>query len=579
MRRLYLIIVAAILSIGGVVAKEVPSCVAIDIARGVLGQATRGEDVVVAWDSSALIATRHGVEPTFYVITPESGRGFVIVAGDDRVAPILAYSTSDKVASCDMLPENFAAWLRYVDSVVGYVRDNDIAADKATVELWSEAYQPVNATLLNTARWSQFAPYNIYCPMDGDAQSLTGCTQTAMAIIMHYNRWPVRAQGVAEPFTTYTKGIEVPARDLNHSYDWDNMLYEYVEGEYSQAEGEAVAMLMADLGHSFKADYAAESTAALPDGVAMYSNYGYSPSCHYVIRNYYSTESWHELLRSEIEANRPILYSGYTADQEGHAFVIDGVDDNDYFHVNWGWGGVSNGFFRIDGLILDAYLFDTEHWAFLGMHPMRDGEVDNWLYVNAPGMATSAREFNEREPFTIDAISVVNAAVVSFDGDVRVGVCDIRGEFKSWASEAVGFSIDAGYATSVASVVATVEDEIVAGDRLRVYYRSSESDRWFAMLPYADKAQWEILLKQPTIGDTTSLRFDKSTGVITISHDRDVRVELYILGSKVEGGVISMPRYMTIDTSLLSRGDIYTIYLEREDGSESRSYTFKIKDL
>lgn len=579
MKRVFLLFAIAVAAISSVVAKEVPRSVALEVARAVLGDATRSDDVVVAWDSSTLGTTRSGTAPTFYVITPTSGRGFVIVSGDDRVAPILAYSTRYEVAPCDMLPTNFAAWLRYVDGVVSYARRNDIATAASTAKLWSEVNVPVSATLLNTARWSQHAPYNNYCPKDGDQLSLTGCTQTAMAIIMHYNRWPERARGASEPFTTLTKGIEVSSRDLNHAYDWDNMLYDYVEGEYNDAEGEAVAVLMADLGHSFKADYAAEATGAMPDGVAMYENYGYSPSCHYAMRDYYTAEAWNELLRSEIEANRPIFYSAYTADQAGHAFVLDGFDDNDHFHVNWGWGGVSNGFFRIDGLILDEYHFDATHWAFLGVHPVCDGEVDNLLYLSTPGMTTETKEFVSGEEFLIEGISIANPSVVNFDGDIRVGVCDITGEFKSWASEATALALDAGYATSVLDVYAVVREDICAGDRLRAYYRSQQGDKWHAMLPYADNTQWEIVLRYPTIGQTTSLKFDKTSGVMTIAHDRGVTVTLYMLGSVVESGVSSTAYATTIDTKQLNRKDLYTIYLERKEVGDSRSYTFTLNDL
>lgn len=552
---------------------------AIDIARGVLGDVTRSRDMVIAWDSNALETTRSGDVPTFYIVAPTSGVGFVIVAGDDRVAPILAYSTRYTISSSDTLPPAFEGWLRYVDSAVKYARESGVDADEATARLWSEGYQPVNATLLNTARWSQYLPYNKYCPADDGELSLSGCTQTAMAIIMHYNRWPERAQGATESYTTYSRGIYVPSRDLNHAYDWDNMLYEYVEGEYNDAEGDAVAMLIADLGHSFQADYSAIGTAALPNGEAMYKNYGYSPSCHYEMRDSYSPEGWTNLLRGEIEAGRPVFYSAYTADQAGHAFVLDGFDDNDYFHVNWGWGGINDGFFMISRLILNEYIFDTEHWAFLGLHPMRDGEIDNWLYLLSPGISTQVREFAQGEKFIIDGISIANPSLLNFSGEIRVGVCSTDGEFKAWVSDAHHVSLFPNYGSSVANVEVLIEDEIVSGDRLRIFYRADDGKQWHAMLPYRDNTRYEVVLKYPSIGETTSLKFDKMTGLMTITHDRDVKATLYFLGAMVESGVTVTSGGMIIDTNQLRRNDIYTIYLEHADGVQSKSYTFTLKDL
>lgn len=98
-------------------------------------------------------------------------------------------------------------------------------------------------------------------------------------------------------------------------------------------------------------------------------------------------------------------------------------------------------------------------------------------------------------------------------------------------------------------------------------------------MPYSDNTCHEIVLKYPSIGETTSLAFDKTTGIMTITHDANVKAKLYMLGSVVESGVETNDTKMIIDVDKLNRMDLYTIYLEREDGSESESYTFTLKDL
>ncbi len=45
----------------------------------------------------------------------------------------------------------------------------------------------------------------------------------------------------------------------------------------------------------------------------------------------------------------PILYGGQST-SVGHEFVCDGYDGNGYFHFNWGWGGMSDGYFILDAL-------------------------------------------------------------------------------------------------------------------------------------------------------------------------------------------------------------------------------------
>ncbi|MBQ2364123.1 MAG: C10 family peptidase [Alistipes sp.] len=577
MRRFFILLMLITSSIFMVEAREVSPDVAKSIARGVLGT-TRSGDVTVAWDSSVLGVTRSANEaPTFYVVTSESGSGFVIVAGDDAITPILAYSTHYPAPSTEVLPPNFKGWLRYVDSAVRYAREHNIIADKATAEKWSEEYQPVAATMLNTARWHQTTPYNNECPIDGDAHSLTGCTQTALATIMYHNRWPERAKGVTEAYTTMG-GLEVPARDLNHAYDWENMLESYVEGEYNDTQAKAVAVLMADIGHAFKANYTATDTGAFPDMLTLYHKFGYSPASNIAIRKIYSDSYWKELLRNEIDANRPIFYAGYTSDGAGHAFVLDGVDENDYFHVNWGWGGYYDGFFLIDNLLLDVYLFDTEQWAILGMHPLRNGEIDNWLCLVSSGMKLSTTTFERGVPFNIEAISIGNYSQLDFNGDIRVGVCDMSGELKSWVIEALPFSLPAGYVNSYGTMTAVIDSEILEGDRLAAFYRASGSDKWFKMDSYADNACDEVVLKYAPIGDTTSMSFDKQTGLLVVKYDDDVKSALYKSGKYVETGVLITKGRMILDTKQLQRDAAYTIYLERKD-IEQKSITFTLKGL
>ena len=548
------------------------------IARGVLGDVTRGGDVVVAWDSSHFAQTRVELTaPTFYVLTPQCGPGFVIVSGDDATIPVLAYSTEYYAPQRGALPRNFESWLRYVDASVRYARERGVKMNEATAELWAEEYSPVGAVMLNTARWSQVTPYNNFCPIDNGSHSLTGCTQTAMAIIMKHYGWPERAKGVTEAYTT-KYGLEVAARDLNHAYDWDNMLETYVEGKYNDVEAAAMATLMADLGHAFKADYTANDTAAMPDMLSLYQNFSYSPASHIVTRNNNSDSYWKGVLRREIESGRPIFYAGYTSEWAGHAFVLDGVDDNDYFHVNWGWGGVYDGFFAIDGLMLgEEYLFDTQHWAVLGMHPLRDGEIDNWIVLSSTGISVEPREYKRGESFNIKSVSYSNFSQLSFKGKIRVGLCDQSGELKSWVSEPFNVDLGVNYATSEQNISAMINDDIEPGDRLCAFYQSNTSDKWFRMYGSVESARDEVVVKYAPIGHSTSMSFDRASGRLVVEYDDDVKSALYLLGEYVDSGVTITKGRMTIDTKYLSKGAEYTIYLVRE-AVEDKSIVFKLNE-
>jgi hypothetical protein len=419
------------------------------------------------------------------------------------------------------------------------------------------------------------APYNDQCPLDDGARSLTGCTQTAMAIIMKHHRWPQSGKGSTIEYTTQTKGIYVPSRDLNHSYDWDNMLETYVDGEYNDAEADAVATIMADLGYAFKAEYTANDTAAMPDMNVLYKNFGYSPASRIVSPTFnISYAYWVELLRRELEANRPIFYVGYTSDMAGHAFVLDGVDDNNYFHVNWGWGGPYNGFFLLDNLLLGEYLFDTDQWAVMGLRPMRSGEVENWLCLISSGLSVG----RDGEQINVESISIANYSQLDFKGEIRVGVCNKHGEHKSWATEAQKFELPARYGGGCGAMTTIIECDIEEGDRLAVFYRSSGSDNWYRMSSFADGACEEFILKYAPIGETTSFDYDKVSGTIIVDYDDDVKSALYSDGQYVDDGVTITTGMMTISTLRLDSTKSYTILLVRES-VEQREITFTIKGL
>ena len=578
MKRLFLFFVAIVVC-GFVSAHEVTPERAEIVAQQMLSvDATRYGAVSLVWDSSRLGTTRSSAAPSFYVFAKSDMRGFVIVAGDDVLPPVLAYSFNYPAPDSGELPPSFEAWLRHVDRAVEYARKHDLEPRPSVVRRWGEGYTPQNATMLHTARWSQLEPYNLECPIDGDALSLTGCTQTAVAIIMKHYRWPERAVGTTMAYTTLTQGIYVPERDLNHAYDWDNMLETYVEGEYNHTEAQAVATLMADLGHSFMADYAALGTGANPNSEALYKNYGYSPANNIFFRKNYSDSYWNDMLRREIEAGNPVWYSGFMADYSGHAFVLDGIDDNNYFHVNWGWGGAFDGFFTLDALILEEYEFDYGQYALLNFVPMRGATFENWLTLYSTGLELDAVEFVKGAQFTINSLLISNITAVEFSGQVRVAHCDKEGRRKAWVSEAEEFNLPPQYYGSCGPIGCKLTESVEEGDRLRAFYAAKDSDEWFVMYPYSENATWDYVMRYAPIGATTSFDYDKPSQIIVVDYDDDVKSALYQDGNYVEDGVEIVRGKMTINAARLAPGFTYTVLLVRK-GVEERTFTFTIKPL
>lgn len=202
-----------------------------------------------------------------------------------------------------------------------------------------ESVLPLIAT-----KWNQSEPYNAKTPVVGESQSPTGCVATAVAQIMRYYTWPVKGRGSAE-LTTYN----LKADFGNTIYDWANMPNRLTSSSREE-EIEAVSTLMMHVGVASKMSYGAKESAASVTtalaGMKEFFNY----RGIYISHDSYSQSGWSELVYDELRAGRPVLYRGNSGGASGHAFVCDGYD-NYLFHMNWGWGGYCDGYFKLSYLV------------------------------------------------------------------------------------------------------------------------------------------------------------------------------------------------------------------------------------
>ena len=304
----------------------------------------------------------------YYVFNAEGGNGYVIVSGDDRTPEILGY-VEDGSFDEATIPENMKSWLQlYVDQIK-FLADNNITVNKNAVKARARARSTRRSVPeLLTTRWNQGMPYNITCPdyyLEEDKKETTplprksypatGCTATAMAQVMNFYKFPDKTKGVIPAYSiTYyseTNGssqtVSQKAIPRNTPIDWDNMLdrYDWENGHVANAQDSAVANLMHMCGQAVKMHYGPSSGANF--SAEAYINYfGFDNSCFVGERSDYSIDDWFDMIYNEIAQGYPVLFSGFSSGG-GHAFVLDGFDGDQLFHVNWGWGGGSNGWFLV----------------------------------------------------------------------------------------------------------------------------------------------------------------------------------------------------------------------------------------
>lgn len=278
-------------------------------------------------------ATTASPSDAYYVFNNDAG-GFVIIAGDDAVTPVLGY-TSTGSFDAENLPDGLKDLLKSYERQIAALGDNYVANQTATRTAFT------GEKLLKTAEWNQMAPFNKYTPNN----YVTGCVATAGAIVMKHHGYPAKGTGSH----SYTLNGKTLSANFEHDYDWASMPVKY-DGT-NDAAFDGVARLMADLGVAVEMKYAKGGSGASMEDLltALKKNFGYSKYARLLAIADLGAEVWNDRLRAEIDANRPILYSAVDSNKGGHSFVIDGYKDES-FSVNWGWGGYCDGFYRIGAL-------------------------------------------------------------------------------------------------------------------------------------------------------------------------------------------------------------------------------------
>ena len=291
-------------------------------------------------------------EATLYVFNNHDNSGYMLVSADDVAVPLLGYCDTEGFDETEMSPE-FKYWIGEYSRQIEYAASRNLPAENATRA--TRATHAAVAPMLKTT-WDQGSPYNNLTPTDSKGQhAYTGCVATAMAQVMKYWNYPQKAVGtvtLSEFPVGYTgrQSLNLGKQD----FDWTNMLDSY-SGSYTDAQADAVAWLMQACGYSCDMKYSVGGSGAssFRAALAFSQNFLYNKNINYCQRDFYSASEWDELVYGELAAGRPVMYGGQST-SVGHQFVCDGYDGNGYYHFDWGWSGMSNGYFLLDALDPDS---------------------------------------------------------------------------------------------------------------------------------------------------------------------------------------------------------------------------------
>lgn len=364
-----------------------------------------------------------------YLLNYGDSDGFVVVAGDDCVSPVLGYSDTGNIDESNM-PQNMRGWFESVSSEIEAIKNGRGVAVRTADT--SEGEIVVDA--LVKTKWYQLTPYNNMDPKG----CLTGCVATAMAQIMNYHKWPKQGTGSNSYQYTVNNITHQVSVDFSEStYDWDNMLPTYADNNWNDAQANAVALLMRDCGAAANMQYGITVSNSTETDACYAGNNNFNYSTEVFYHDDYSTEEFETLIKSELNDSRPVLFTGQssTSGGNGHAFIVDGYRSDGKFHVNWGWNGEGDGFFSLCLMNPGAQYYYPAMQAISTFSPNKDtaGTKYNRAIrmlditdggINCGVSIDSDLEADKNSSFQVNLRGILSPSFREYDGQVGLGLYD-----------------------------------------------------------------------------------------------------------------------------------------------------------
>lgn len=521
----------------------------------------------------------------YYVFDAEGG-GFAVVAGDDEFDEVIGYSSTGSFGDIDQLPTALKDGLNNYAEYVRRFRAGEVPAIKNKLTASSVVVSP-----LVTTKWDQGTPYNNNCPYSSRAgeNCPTGCAATAMAQIMNYYEWPQTGDGsnsYADSFGSHSVNF------AQSTYDWNNMLDSY--SSYNATQAAAVAKLMWDCGVAMYMTYDINGSGAIDGDMALAAADHFKYNVRLLYRDGSFKNQFRDAILASLDENNPIVLCGQGS-MGGHAFVADGYNSANYLHINWGWGGLSDGYFNIDALNPPslgtgggAGGFNMMQSAIL-MTPTANNSTSGALeqmplllydyrYTtsNAGYFKATTTSATKGSAFNVSALYFFNNATGNWSGFVAAGVYNEDGELLG-VSPAKSISIKDGYLYSslctfnVGSILATLPDgeyiikavsrETRSGVGTNDWIPVSTTERVVVAVDgdqvYVGEKPIEIELASPISSDKETYDIG-DTAIITASienkSDEKAQGTLKFLISDAESGAKKMTASSTISLSAGATG-------------------------
>ena len=428
--------------------------------------------------------------PAVFVFN-STDEGFVLVSAEDNARAVLGYS-DEGTFDANNIPENMQFWLKmYADEMrsateaKGKVNRREVMKHPKNQQIFrgprwrkemrreaeEEAY-PTIAPLLGETVWGQGEPFNNKCPEINGERAVTGCVATALSQIMYAHKYPTKGTG-SHSYTTETEGLTVSANFGNTTYDWANMIPNY-KGSYTTTQANAVATLMHHVGVAADMDYTVDGSGAVSSIAlaALTKYFGYDKAINVLPKDFMTEDGLLQAIATDLQTGRPIYVSGSTVNQEGHAFVCDGMKSDGYLHINWGWYGLANGYFALSALAPEVQgtggsasnLAFTERVSiYTNIKPNEGGKAMPLVTVDKL-TRTSGEMINKTEKVGFSLENFMSSGIADAKGMITYFIYDNEGRIANKVNIGT-FELASGYYyTSAINISKKLPSSLAEGD-------------------------------------------------------------------------------------------------------------------
>ncbi len=303
-----------------------------------------------------------------YIFNRGQHDGFVIVASDNRVKPILAYSDEGHFdyTTNDMVYTEFISLIgEYIErnsNHLAYTYDNS---------LWDGCVSP--QPLVQTS-WGQESPFDKYvikehpgCP--------AGCVAVAAGIVMSYSKPRFTYHDITFYLRDMVKGLAKESSSGSDNVFAAKIIGGYTKNYTYEEAADYAAQLLYWIGKDVGMEYSVIGSSAFSTlAYRLIKNQGFDVKHNGLVS--YNIDDIIDFLEQDC-----IVYMrGRDSKREsGHAWVVDGYcycygsDNveriNEFLHCDWGWFGLCNGYFSGDVFSNGYYDFGGKTYFAVGIEP------------------------------------------------------------------------------------------------------------------------------------------------------------------------------------------------------------------